>query len=163
MRWQVVLTTVVVLAAVTSCGDEVPDTTAPATEPPASDPDIVGYVTQVAPFAPVTEGCVTPQPDTDPDSSVSSDDPPVCSDPDSPILGSVLVEEEPSSMSGDRKISFTVEQGVTLLVERAGAYEPASFADLAEGRQVTAWSTGPIRESDPEQADALAIVIGGDP
>ncbi|MGH8777204.1 MAG: hypothetical protein ACRDWI_19380 [Jiangellaceae bacterium] len=153
---------VVVLAVLAACGDLTPDVAAPATQPPESEPDIVGFVTDVAPFVPVTEDCAEPDPDADPDTSVSSDDPPVCTDPDTPILGSVLVEEEPSSISGDRKISFTVERDTTLLVERGVGYESVSFADLEEGQPVAAWSTGPIAESYPEQGEALAIVIRED-
>jgi len=155
-----IVTALIVALLGAACGDQsATDVTGPAAEPPDSDPDIVGFVTQVSAFEPVTVGCVEPDPDADPDTAVSSDDPPVCTDPDTPLLGSVLVEENPQSTSGDRKISFTVETGATLLVERAGNYEPVSFGDLEEGQPVAAWSTGELRESYPEQGTAVAIVI----
>ena len=69
---------------------------------------------------------------------MSSDDPPVCSDPDTPLLGTVLVEEDPDSVSGDTKVSFVIENGTALLEMRGDAYEPVSFADrvlhLRDGR-----------------------------
>ena len=157
MRIGIVAALIVALMGMAACGDDRPgdDVAVPATDPPASAPDIVGVVTRIATFEPVTQDCVEP----DPDAPVSSHDPPSCTDPDTPILGTVLVEESPSSTSGDRKISFTVERGTTLLAERDGDYEAASFEDLSEGQWVRAWSTGELRESYPEQGEAAAIVI----
>lgn len=159
-QWNVVIL-VATVACLSACGERSDDgVVRPAAEPPDSQPDIVGFVTQVAPFRPVTEDCVASDTTASPDAPVSSDDQPVCTDSGTPVVGSVLVEEDPASASGNRKISFTVEDGATLLVERDGGYEPVSFTDLAEGQPVTAWSTGEIRESYPEQATALALVIG---
>jgi hypothetical protein len=135
------------------------DTAIPATEPPATGPTIAGSITEVVPFEPVSEGCVEPDPDADPDSPVSSDSSPVCSDPDTAPLGTVLVEEDPQAASGSNKISFTVDDSTTLLIESSGAHDPLSFADLAEGMAVDAWADGPIAESYPSQARAAAIVV----
>ncbi len=161
MRIGVAAALIVALMGMAACGDDRPgdDVAVPATDPPDSAPEIVGVVTRIATFEPVTQDCVEPDPDADPDAPVSSHDPPSCTDPDTPILGTVLVEESPYSTSGDRKISFTVERGTALLAVRDGDYEAASFGDLSEGQRVRAWSTGELRESYPEQGDAAAIVI----
>lgn len=161
MRIGVVAALIVALIGMAACGDDRPgdDVAVPATDPPASAPDIVGVVTRIATFEPVNQDCVEPDPDADPDAPVSSHDPPSCTDPETPILGTVLVEESPSSISGDRKISFTVERRTTLLSERDGDHVEASFEDLSEGQRVMAWSTGELRESYPEQGEAAAIVI----
>jgi hypothetical protein len=134
-------------------------TAAPATEPPRTDPTIVGFITEVMPFEPVTTDCVEPDRDADPDSSVSSDDPPVCTDPDTAPLGTVLVEEDPTASEGDNKISFTVDTDTILLSETSGSNVSLSFADLAEGMTVTAWADGAVAESYPAQATAAAIVV----
>lgn len=159
MRVSMVAVAVVVAVGLAACGDGGPATTAPATQPPDAAPDIVGVVTNVAPFAAVTEDCVEYDPDADPDTSASSDDPPPCTDPDTPVLGTVLVEQDPSSPSGDRKISFWVERSTALLVEGDSGYETVTFAELSDGTLVAAWATGPLAESYPEQGEALAIVI----
>jgi hypothetical protein len=52
-------------------------TTEPTGDVDPGVPDIVGTITSVEPFVPVTEDC-TPPDDLDPDGVVSSDDPPVC-------------------------------------------------------------------------------------
>jgi hypothetical protein len=128
-----------------ACGDgSDDDVVTPAQEPPDSEPSIVGVVTDVAPLEPVTGDCRTLGPDADPDQPVTSDDPSICTDPNSPILGTVLVEEDPGSASGDLKISFTVESGTAVLVERGGDYAAGTFADLAAGASVRAWSDGPL-------------------
>jgi hypothetical protein len=65
----------------------------PATRqgPPTRQADLVGAITAVTPFAPVTEHCTPPE-QLDPNGAVSSDDPPMCTDPDSDIEGTILVE-----------------------------------------------------------------------
>jgi hypothetical protein len=132
-------------------------TTAPAGSAEGTVPDepaaITGTVTSVVPFEPVTEDCTPPE-DLDPDGSVSSDDPPVCTPADNDVVGTVLVEEEPGVQSG-RKISFTVTTSTVLL----GADDAplGEFDDLAEGQGVEAWSTGMCAESYPEQCTAVAI------
>ena len=132
------------------------ETTAPggseATVPDAPA-DITGTVTAVTPFEPITEDCTPPE-DLDPDGSVSSDDPPVCTPEDNDVVGTVMVEEEPDAEQGD-KISFTVTTS-TVLVGSDGA-PLGEFADFAEGQTVEAWSTGMCAESYPEQCTAVAI------
>ena len=154
------VTTLAVLLAAVACGDQADDgTVVPATEPPSTDPTVVGVITHVEPFEPVTENCVEADPRADPDTSVSSDDPEVCSDPDTPLLGTVLVEEDPNSASGDTKVSFAIQAGTALLERRGAIYEPVSFADLVEGTTVSGWAEGAIMESYPAQATASAIVV----
>ncbi|HET6685568.1 MAG TPA: DUF3221 domain-containing protein [Jiangellaceae bacterium] len=161
MRFGFVMTFAVLLVVV-GCGDQTGDGTAvPATQPPSADPTVVGVITHVEPFEPVTEDCVEADPRADPDTSVSSDDPPVCSDPDTPLLGTVLVEEDPDSVSGDTKVSFAIENGTALLERRGEAYELVSFADLVVGTTVSGWADGAIMESYPAQATASAIVVEG--
>ncbi|HZY27475.1 MAG TPA: hypothetical protein VFE49_04390 [Jiangellaceae bacterium] len=158
--------TLAVLLATAGCGDETGDgTVVPATEPPSTDPIVVGVITHVEPFEPVTRDCVDADPRADPDTPVSSDDPPVCSDPDTPLLGTVLVEEDPGSASGDTKVSFAIETGTALLERRGETYEPVSFADLVVGTTASAWAVGAIMESYPAQATASVIVVedGGRP
>ena len=99
------VTCVVGLMLLVGCGDA-PGTAAstglstntlPATRqgPPTRKADLVGAITAVTPFEPVTEGC-TPPKQLDPNAAVSSDDPPVCTDADSDIEGTILVEGEES-------------------------------------------------------------------
>ena len=148
----------VAVIVLVGCGDQSGnDSATPATDSPATDPTIVGVITEVVPFAPITEDCT----DSDPDSPVSSDDVPVCSDPDTAPLGTVLVEQDAAAETGEYKISFTVGRNTTLLIERPdnGSAEPLSFADLADGMSVAAWADGPIAESYPAQAMAAAIVV----
>jgi hypothetical protein len=153
----VLLSVAVMLAG---CGDRSDDDVAvPATEPPATEPTVVGFVTDVVPFEPITDGCAEPDPDADLDAPVSTDDLPVCSDPATAPLGTVLVEEDPAAPSGSNKISFTVDSGTTLLIESSGEHDPLTFSDLADGMAVTGWADGPVMESYPAQARAAAIVV----
>ena len=161
MKGQSVAAVLIAVLSLVSCGDQADDDVAgPASEPPATDPTVVGFVTDVVPFEPITDGCIEPDPDADPDAPVSSDDPPVCSDPATAPLGTVLVEEVPAApSSGSNKISFTVDSDTTLLIETSSAHDPLSFADLADGMAVTGWADGPVMESYPAQARAAAIVV----
>ena len=163
MRCRRVLTLAVVLV-VAGCGNRTGDGAAagsPVAEPPSTDPDVVGVITAVDLFEHVTEDCVEPDPRADPDSPVSSEDTPVCSDPDTPLLGHILVEEDPRAASGDVKVDFAIEEGTALLNRVGETYEPLSFLDLAEGAIVSAWAYGAIMESYPAQATASAIVLEG--
>jgi hypothetical protein len=117
---------------------------------PDGPPDITGEITSVTPFVPITEDCTPPE-DLDPNGSVSSDDPPICTPEDNDVVGTVLVEAEPGVQSGD-KISLTVTTSTVLT-----GTGTAAFADLAEGQQVEAWSTGVCAESYPLQCTAVAI------
>jgi hypothetical protein len=121
--------------------------------PPAGAPYISGAVTSVTPFTPITEDCVDGS-DLDPDGSVSSDDPPICSPDDGP-QGSILVEELPDG----NKASLTIAQTTGIWRETADGVEPAAFTDLAEGQTVAAWVSGPVAESFPVQATADDVVI----
>ena len=152
----------VAVIVLVGCGDQPgTDSAAPATDSPATDPTIVVVISEVVPFAPITEDCIDSDSDADPDSHVSSDDVPVCSDPDTSPLGTVLVEQDAASETGENKISFTIGRNTTLLMEIPdnGTVEPLSFADLADGMSVAAWADGPIAESYPAQAMASAIVV----
>ncbi|HEY9378800.1 MAG TPA: hypothetical protein VIQ02_17115 [Jiangellaceae bacterium] len=160
MSARVVAAGLVALATLVACGNQSDgDTAVPATEPPSTEPTIVGVITEVVPFEPVTEDCVEPDPDADPDSPVDSDESPLCTDPETAPLGTVLVEEDPTAESGDSKISFTIDRDTTLLTEGTGSADPLSYADLADGMSVSAWADGPIMESYPAQASAAAIVV----
>lgn len=143
--------------ALVGCGDDGDDvgSGAGATDPPATEPvaTFEGTITQVTAFEPVTEGCVDPA-DLDPDGSVSSDDPPICTDPDTAPLGSILVEVEPGVDGGD-KIVFTVPS--TAVVTRGG--EVISFDDLAEGDVATIGFDGTVAESYPGQATAATVEV----
>ena len=120
---------------------------------PDAPADVVGAITSVTPFEPITADC-TPAEDLDPDGSVSSDDPPTCTPEDNDLVGTVLVEETPAVGEGI-KISFAVTTS-TALTGPDGA-PLGAFADLAEGQIVEAWSTGTCAESYPSQCEAVAI------
>src|SRR5690606_14870270 len=97
------------------CGDDKDDVNAgdapgtdggAAVELPDRPADITGEVTSVDPFEPVTEDCI-PADDLDPDGSVSSDDPPVCTPADLDLLGTIVIEEQPGVQEG-RKVSLSI-------------------------------------------------------
>ena len=136
-------------------------TTEPARDVDPGPPDIVGTITSVEPFVPVTEDC-TPPDDLDPDGAVSSDDPPVCTPEDNDVVGSVLVEEDPTDPSGGRKISFTATSGSVFQGEAPDGTIVVGFDDLAEGQLVRAWVSGDAcAESYPEQCGLEAIRVTG--
>jgi hypothetical protein len=150
----------VALGGLIACGSQPGgDAAVPGSAPPGTEPTIVGFITDVSRFEPVTEDCIEPDPDADPDSPVSSDDTPVCSDPETAPVGIILVEEDPSAPSGDNKISFTVDRDTVLLTESSGSYGPLHFDDLAGGMAVSAWADGAIAESYPAQATAAAVLV----
>ena len=116
--------------------------------------DLVGTITSVTPFVPITEDCTPPE-DVDPDSAISSDDPPICTAEDNDLLGTILVEEDPDSPDSGRKVSFTVT------TDSAIAGVPA-FDDLAAGQAVDTWISGnACAESYPEQCGLEAIDVTG--
>lgn len=151
------------------CGDDTVDTGGPATtgadsideapdgsgvEMPDRAADLVGTITVVTPFVPVTEDCTPPE-DADPDGTVSSDDPPICTAEDNDVLGTILVEEDPDSPQGGRKVSYTV----TTATRITGV---GVFADFAEGQAVDTWVAGGVcAESYPEQCGLEAIRVTG--
>ena len=112
-----------------------------------------GTITQVTETEPVLDACV-PADDLDPDGSVSSDDPPVCSDLDTLPQGSILVEVQPG-VDGGEKIVFTILQDTALT--RDGA--PITFDDLAAGDEAKVGFSGEVAESYPGQASALAVDV----
>jgi hypothetical protein len=146
------------------CGDDDADvgtgrdqgssTTAPAATVPDEPADLVGTITHVEAFVPITEDCTPPE-DLDPDGAVSNDDPPVCTPEDNDVVGTVLVEQDPDDPSGGRKISFTATTGT--------AFDGvAGFDDLAEGQPVETWIAGDMcAESYPEQCGLAAIRVTG--
>jgi hypothetical protein len=155
----------VALALVTAgCGDDDTDvgtgdgggsgTTEPAPTVPDSPADLVGTITSIEPFVPVTEDCTPPE-DLDPDGAVSSEDPPVCTPEDNDVVGTILVEEQPDEPTGGRKISFTATTST--------AYDGVGgFDDLAEGQRVETWIEGDMcAESYPEQCGLRAIAVTG--
>lgn len=147
----------------TACSDDTDVTTGDSTTTtapgdhsgtvPGTAPDITGTVTAVTPFVPITEDCTPPE-DLDPDDVISSDDPPVCSDPDTDVVGTILVEETPGGQ-GDRKIAFTITTSTVLAGSTTAPL--AAFDDLTEGQTVEGWTTGQCAESYPEQCGAVAI------
>jgi hypothetical protein len=140
-------------------------TDSPSTVPVATVPDrpadLVGTITAVTAFVPITEDC-TPLEDLESD-AVSSDDPPVCSDPDTDVLGTVLVEEQPDADDEGRKISYTVTTATALAGSTADGSPVRAFDDLAVGQSVDSWvpEDGACAESYPEQCGAAALRVTG--
>lgn len=134
------------------------DPVADAGSLPDRPAEFTGTVTAIAVTEPITEDCVDPA-TLDPDGAVSSDDPPVCTDPATAPLGTILVEELPGQ-DGGQKISLAVLSGIPFQRELPdGTTAPAAFADLAEGATVEAWVDGPVAESFPLQGAASALLI----
>lgn len=167
MRLLRTLTLGLVVVLLAACADDVTgvssgdDPVLPddgATAPPDGDPTFVGTLTSVTAFEPVTEDCVDPS-NLDPGGSVSSDDPPFCTDPANTNQGTVLLESDPGVQEGD-KASLTVDGDTVLLRRTSDGFEPVTFDDLAGGDTAEAWVFGPIAESYPVQARADALVIG---
>jgi hypothetical protein len=150
----------VALLALAACGDDAApqasDTRGQA-DVPDSAPTFVGELTTVSAFEPITEDCIDAE-DADPDGSVSSDDPPLCTSPDNTTLGTVLLEAEPGVQQGD-KISLRVDADTVLLRRTAEGAEPVGFDALAAGDAVRAWVFGPVAESYPMQGYADVLVI----
>jgi hypothetical protein len=137
------------------CGDDTDVGTGGGTSTtavPDREPDLVGTITSVTPFVPVTEDCTPPE-DLDPDDPVSSDDPPVCTSEDNDVVGTILVEEDPDDPQGGRKISYTVTTD-SVIVGADG------FDGLTEGQVADTWVTGGMcAESYPEQCGLEAIQV----
>ena len=125
---------------------------------PDRDADLVGTITTVTPFEPVTEDC-TPAEEGDPDDAVSSDDPPICTPADNDVIGTVLVEEDPDDPQSGRKISYTVTTATKITGSTADGVGVGVFADFAEGQTVDTWTPGPCAESYPEQCGLEAIRV----
>ena len=166
------VTCVVGLLLLVGCGDESVTTAStgsstnspPVTRegPPTRQADLVGVITVVTPFEPVTERCTPPE-QLDPTSAVSSDDPPMCTDADSDIEGTILVEAsrgEPVGGLGD-KASLKITRRTTAIwvCGPTDALIPGSLRDLVPGQAVSAWVDGPVAESYPVQATASALAV----
>ena len=152
-----------------SCGDDSVDLgtgTGPAPDGsgvamPDRAVDLHGAITAVTPFEPITEQC-TPVEDLDPNQSVSSDDPPICTGADNTIVGTVMVEEQPDDPQGGRKISFTVTTDTEITGTNAAGLGVGVFADFIEGQTVDTWVLdGVCAESYPEQCALEAIRVTG--
>src|SRR5678815_3684995 len=168
------VTCVVGLLLLVGCGDA-PGTAAstgsstnspPATRqgPPTRQADLVGTITAVTPFEPVTERCTPPE-QLDPNGAVSSDDPPMCTDADSDIDGTILVEAsrgEPVGGLGDKaSLKITRRTTAIWICGPTDALVPGSIGDLVPGQSVSAWVDGPVAESYPVQATASALAVVG--
>jgi hypothetical protein len=158
----VALSALAVLAVLGGCGDDdAVGTGAGGAPPPGLDgsPAYEGEITEITPFEPVTEDCVEPG-DLEPDEPVSSDDPPTCSDPDTDLLGTVLVEEQPGVWEG-AKIALQVDATTVLRRTGAGEGDAVSFDELTAGDRVAAWVSDPVADSYPQQGRADALVVQG--
>ena len=145
------VTCVVGLLLLVGCGD------APG-RPPTRQADLVGAITAVTPFEPVTEGCTPPE-QLDPNGAVSSDDPPVCTDADSDIEGTILVEasrgepvgglgDKASSRSADARPPFgSAGRPTRSFPVRSGNWCPAKPCR----RGWTGRSRSPIRSRQPQR------------
>lgn len=136
--------------------DDAPDGT--GAEMPDRAPDLIGTITVVTPFEPVTEDCV-PADEADPDGTTSNEDPPVCTPEDNDVVGTILVEGDLRPEQG-RKISFTVTTDTTITGAGSGG-GIETFADLAEGQLAETWAVGACAESYPEQCSLEAIRVTG--
>ena len=68
----------------------------------------------------------------------------------------IRVEADPGAPAGSDKASLRITDDTEILW-RSG--ERADRGDLRLGTVVSAWVTGPVRESYPVQADAATLVI----
>ena len=120
-----------------------------------------GTIKSVEPFRPVTTNCTRPE-DVDPDSAVSSDDPPVCTDMDKAPLGTVLIEADPARGTLD-KVIFTVGPEAALFSSYTGLGDEEltqiDFAELSVGRQAEVGFSGQVAESYPGQATAESVTL----
>ena len=164
--------TMAVLAAVTlllaGCGDdsekvdssrttEPSDAAGPKLAPPGEEPTTTGPIASVQTFEPVTEGC-TPAEDLDPNGSVSSDDPPVCTPADADTLGTFLIAPQTGTGEVDAA-SVTVDKDtVLLLADGSGGWQAGRFEDLSAGIEVQVWAgDAAMAESYPVQFTAEAV------
>lgn len=143
-------------STIDSGSDDAPDGT--GVEMPDREPDLLGTITVVTPFEPITEDCV-PADEADPDGTTSNADPPICTPADNDVVGTILVEGDLRPQQG-RKISYTVTTD-TKITGSADGEGVGAFADLAEGQVAETWAAGPCAESYPEQCTLEAIRVTG--
>lgn len=157
------LLSLIVAAALSACADANPDGRIDAAPGglPDSDASLTGVATKMTPFTPVTTNC-TPPDELDPDGTVSSDDPPVCTDPETAPLGAVLVEADPDSQTGD-KISFTISQDTKIFTENRDqgvrTLAEVGLDTITSGARVEAGYSGPVMDSYPQQTTADYLVL----
>jgi hypothetical protein len=129
-------------------------------EVPDRAPDLIGTITTITAFEPVTEDC-TPADEADPDGAASSDDPPTCTPEDNDIIGTILVEGDLAPERG-RKISYTVTTDTKITGRDGEGVGVGVFADFAEGQTAETWVSGDMcAESYPEQCGLEAIRVTG--
>jgi hypothetical protein len=125
--------------------------------PPQEEPTTTGPIASVQPFEPVTEDC-TPAEELDPNGSVSSDDPPICTPVDNDVLGTFLIA--PGTGVGEvDAASVTVDANTLLLIgDGSGGWEAGHFENLTPGTEVQVWAGGAaMAESYPVQFTAQAV------
>lgn len=76
-------------------------------------------------------------------------------------LGTIRVEANPADSSGSPKYVLTLTRGTILVVRPNEITEPLDFAQVMVGQRVSAWITGPVRESYPMQATASHVLVMG--
>lgn len=72
--------------------------------------------------------------------------------------GRILVEENPSQMSGN-KCWLAITEKTEIFVERDGTAHKTTSDDLLIGQQVRVWVFGAVAESYPCQGSADAVLI----
>jgi len=126
--------------------------------PPSEEPTVAGPVASAQAFQPVTEGC-TPAEDLDPNGSVSSDDPPICTPADNKVVGTFLIAPETGEGEVDAA-SVTVDEDTVLLAgDGSGGWQAGRFEDLAAGTEVQVWigEDTAMAESYPVQFTAETV------
>jgi hypothetical protein len=129
-----------------------------ALAPPGGEPTVAGPVASAQPFQPVTEDC-TPAEGLDPNGSVSSDDPPICTPADADVLGTFLIAPKTGEGEVDAA-SVTVDKDTVLLVgDGSGGWQAGRFEDLATGVEVQVWAgeDTAIAQSYPVQFTAETV------
>jgi hypothetical protein len=71
----------------------------------------------------------------------------------------LLVEQIPTRSAGYPIAWVHVGPRTRILARSGGQVTRATAADLVDGARVSAWFTGPVRESYPVQADAGTLLV----
>lgn len=136
-----------------ACSDDGGDDEVVFSDPPRAElAEYEGTITEVIGSEPIEGDCV-PADDLDPDGSVSSDDPPICTDPATAPLGSILVADDEGG-----QVVFTIRVDTSLADVRTTGDE-IGFDDLAAGQRVRIGFDGQIAESFPGQASADFVEV----